>query len=257
MNLIIPAAGMGNRFRSVGVNTPKPLIPILGIPMIGWVIANFDLESEDSIIIVSRKEDLIPEHLKKFNFKVFEKLKFIEIDNITDGPASTLELALNQIDNRNPILCVNSDQYVSADLSDFLREVRNGKSDGQILTMGAMGEKWSYVGRDSKGNVERIVEKVEISDEATVGIYAWRTQEIVARAILKMKSEGDKVNNEYYVAPAFNYMIRDSLQVYTNNIGFEGIDVHGLGTPEDLDKFMRNINQKDFFMKVSKTLNEK
>ncbi|MCM1521614.1 MAG: NTP transferase domain-containing protein [Muribaculaceae bacterium] len=38
MNYVILAAGLGSRFTLEGVNTPKPLVPILGEPMIGRLI---------------------------------------------------------------------------------------------------------------------------------------------------------------------------------------------------------------------------
>ncbi|MCH5325774.1 MAG: NTP transferase domain-containing protein [Duncaniella sp.] len=38
MNYVILAAGMGSRFTSEGVNIPKPLVPLMGRPMIGRLI---------------------------------------------------------------------------------------------------------------------------------------------------------------------------------------------------------------------------
>ena len=77
LNLVIPAAGLGSRFRAMGIETPKPLIPVLGIPMIGWVIANFELELEDDIWIITRKFDQIPKKLDSLVSHVKNNIHFI------------------------------------------------------------------------------------------------------------------------------------------------------------------------------------
>jgi len=164
LNLVIPAAGLGSRFRAIGIDTPKPLIPVLDIPMIGWVIANFQLISQDEIWIITRKEDDIPKKMDTFVSKIKNLIHFIELDELTDGAATTLQYALDQIPNTEAVLSANSDQFVSSDVSQFIESVRSGNSDGQILTMNATDSKWSYVERDSNGEVINVVEKVAVSD---------------------------------------------------------------------------------------------
>lgn len=254
LNLVIPAAGMGSRFRAIGVATPKPLIPILGIPMIGWVIANFNLEPDDVIWIISRKEDEIPGNLKDLLPHLENEIRFIEINELTDGAATTLEFALNQIPSNEAVLCANSDQYVSADLTPYMDMVRANKSSGQILTMAASGNKWSYVKRNSDGEVIDVVEKVQISDEATVGIYGWRTAEEASNSIAIMKKSDFKVNGEFYVAPSYTFLINLGGNVATYNVGNVEEDVHGLGTPEDLDIFLQNSDLPTYHQSVRTNL---
>ena len=240
LNLVIPAAGLGSRFRNVGYEIPKPMIPIHGIPMVAWVISNFELLDEDEIWIITRSEDDTPNHLKQFTRLVNNKIHFIEIEALTDGPASTLQLALDKIQNLEPVICANSDQYISAPMNDFLTEVRSGESFGQILTMEASGNKWSYIKRGISGLVEQVIEKVQISNEATVGVYAWRNKDIALEAINNMKSQQLRVNNEFYVAPSYNYLAEKKMEIFTFNVGNVESEVHGLGTPEDLDIFLGN-----------------
>lgn len=254
LNLVIPAAGMGSRFRATGVETPKPLIPILGIPMIGWVIANFNLQPEDVIWIISRKEDKISTILEELLPQLKNEVHFIEIDKLTDGAATTLEFALNQIPLNEAVLCANSDQFVSSDLTAFMDMVRGKESAGQILTMSASGNKWSYVKRNSEGDVVDVVEKVQVSDEATVGVYGWRTAQDATDSILEMKKANFKVNGEFYVAPSYTFLINQGGEVATYNVGNVEEDVHGLGTPEDLEIFLKNPALNTYHRFVSSAL---
>ncbi|CAN2171072.1 GCD1 Nucleoside-diphosphate-sugar pyrophosphorylase involved in lipopolysaccharide biosynthesis/translation initiation factor 2B, gamma/epsilon subunits (eIF-2Bgamma/eIF-2Bepsilon) [Candidatus Nanopelagicaceae bacterium] len=254
INLVIPAAGMGSRFRANGVDTPKPLIPILGVPMIGWVIANFALNPQDEIWIITRKEDGIPLKLETLLPGLKNEIHFIEIDKLTDGAATTLQFALNKISTTETVLCANSDQFVSSSLDPFMKLVRSNESDGQILTMAAHGNKWSYVKRDEFNEVIDVVEKVQVSDEATVGVYGWRTARDAISSIEKMKEADFKVNGEFYVAPSYTFLINQGGRVATHNVGSVEMDVHGLGTPEDLNLFLRNPNLDKYFADVRKRL---
>jgi NDP-sugar pyrophosphorylase family protein len=254
INLVIPAAGLGSRFRVTGVSTPKPLICIEGLPMICWVIGNFQLQAEDKIFIISRSADELPKSLSKFLGKFRENVEYIEIDELTDGAATTLELGLSQISTEYPVLSVNSDQYISADLSSFMNLVRSGGCAGQILLMSAKGDKWSYVERDTYGKIINVVEKIQVSDEATVGVYGWRNAQTALGAIKAMKRQNFRVNGEFYVAPAYNYLDEKDNEIVSSNIGDIRTEVHGLGTPEDLEIFIANPNIKMFVEKVFKNL---
>jgi NDP-sugar pyrophosphorylase family protein len=51
MNIIIPLGGMGERFKKEGFIQPKPLIPILGKPMLYHLIDKLILNNDDKLII--------------------------------------------------------------------------------------------------------------------------------------------------------------------------------------------------------------
>jgi dTDP-glucose pyrophosphorylase len=254
ITVVVPAAGLGSRFRNVGVQTAKPLIPILGKPMLEWVIGNFPLVKGDTLVIIGQSSENLPVHLNLTSIESLVNIIFIEIDYLTDGPATTVSLAFDKIPLENPLLVANSDQYVSASLNTFVDSVRERISDGLILTMEASGNKWSYVGRDLDGSVSEVREKIQISNEATVGIYAWSSAALCKEAIDSQRDAGEKVNNEFYIAPSYNYLIKNGLKVETLHIGTHGIDVHGLGIPEDLDLFLSNNKLAEFESAVVKNL---
>jgi hypothetical protein len=104
--------------------------------------------------------------------------------------------------------------------------------------MEAAGSKWSYVGRNQSGKIVSVVEKKEISSEATVGIYGWSLKSLMTSSILNMMNNNDRTNGEFYVAPSYNYLIRDDVPVDGLLIGSQKESVFGLGTPEDLEYFL-------------------
>jgi len=238
LSLLIPAAGKGSRFSDAGIDIPKPLIPIWEIPMLLWVIANFPLQPQDRVVVLSQSSHDIPAKLNNFVNNVGFVIEFIEIDFWTDGPAHSLEILLEGTAPNSPVICANSDQYVFDGLDSFTEAVRRGSSQGQILTMEATSNAWSYVGRAADGRVNRVVEKVEISKEATVGVYGWANSSICREALSWQRSKNQRVNNEFYVAPSYHQLIERNLEISTHSVGIHGLGVHGLGTPSDLKHFL-------------------
>ena len=70
MNIIIPIGGIGQRFKDDGYSTPKPLINVLGNPMICRLISGLNTKKEDRIHIIYNPE------LNSYNFEDLLRFKF-------------------------------------------------------------------------------------------------------------------------------------------------------------------------------------
>jgi NDP-sugar pyrophosphorylase family protein len=241
IQLVIPAAGLGSRFANHGYLKPKPLIDVAGLPMILWVLGNFELQKGDSVIIVSRVGLEIEMEIQDLTRHLGLNVKYIQVPALTDGPAITVQHAKHLLDLDLPLIVANSDQFVSGSLLNFTQQLRESQKDlGLILTMTASSAKWSYVGRGQDGFVNRVIEKVEISNEATVGVYAFSRASDLIWALDQMKKSEDLVNGEYYIAPSYNYLIKSGYKFTTNFIGDNGIAIRCTGTPQDLSYFLED-----------------
>jgi NDP-sugar pyrophosphorylase family protein len=254
INLVLPAAGLGSRFRTVGELTPKPLIKVFDLPMIVWVLMNFPLTQYDKVWVIGQRQDGIPGAIHPYTISLPFAIDFLEIEGLTEGPASTVSLVLDHLPESEGLIVANTDQYVFADLAPFIELVRNKSCEGQILTMRASSNAWSYVGRDSKGNIDRVVEKVEISKEATVGVYGWTSVSVAKKAFEDTFTRNIRTNNEFYVAPTYNYLLAQGLRVETLLVGDHGKEVHGLGLPSDLASFLKNSEAKGIARKYKARL---
>ena len=72
-----------------------------------------------------------------------------------------------------------------------------------------------------------------ISDLATVGIYLFRKGSDFCKSALDMIVNNERVNNEFYTCPVYNYMINSGAKVGIFEIPYE--NMHGIGTPHDLE----------------------
>ena len=136
-------------------------------------------------------------------------------------------------------MIANSDQIVDIKISDFVRDAQERNLDGSILCFRdeARDPKWSFAKTDLNGFVTEVREKQAISALATVGIYYFQSGRDFVNAAREMIKLDDRVNGEFYTCPAYNYLIQNKLA-----IGFYLLSpsqMHGLGTPEDLQIFIQ------------------
>ncbi len=242
LNIVIPMAGKGSRFANAGYTVPKPLIEIYGHPMIEYVIRNVAPEEDHRFIFICRKE-----HVEEFNLRqrldeMAPGCAVLTVDHVTEGAACTVLLAKDYINNDDPMMIANSDQYVDTDINKYLKAMKD--YDGLIMTMPADDPKWSFIRFDEQGFVTEVREKQVISNEATVGIYNYRHGSDFVKYAEQMIRKNIRVNNEFYVAPVYNEMIEDGFRIVYDNVG---TGMYGLGIPEDLKIFERTELAKHIF----------
>ena len=241
INIVIPMAGLGNRFAIAGYDKPKPFIDVLGKPMIERVMENIYIPNSRFILIV-RKEHLEKEIIQIEHIKAkYPGTVFLVIDKLTEGTACTVLYAKKFIDNDDVLLIANSDQIVDVNINYFLEDCLNRNLDGSILTFKDLerNPKWSFAKTDNDGLVKEVKEKEAISNDATVGIYLYKRGNDFVNATIQMIIENDRVNNEFYTCPAYNYAISNGKKIGIYEIPVEAM--HGIGTPEDLKLYINKL----------------
>jgi NDP-sugar pyrophosphorylase family protein len=238
LNIVIPMAGRGSRFAAAGYTVPKPLIPVHGIPMIRLVIENLRPSTSHRFIFICQRAHVGEYHLRNQLAGWSRGGSIIELDGITEGAACTVLAARELINNEDPLMIANSDQYVDMAIDNYLAFMTEGRLDGLIMTMQASDPKWSFAGLSANGLVDRVVEKQPISTHATVGIYNFSRGSDFVQAAESMVRKDLRVNNEFYVAPVYNEVIAAGARIGVYDIGAEGEGMYGLGIPTDLDAFL-------------------
>lgn len=236
----IPMAGLGSRFAKEGYSKPKPFIDVAGMTMIERVMENLRIPAAH-FVLISRYGHLeaVPAIVEAL--KARGDVSFCPIDFTTEGAACTVLFARDQIDRDAPLLIANCDQIVDFDCADFIRDAHTRGLDGSILVFRdpKRDPKWSFARTGTNGLVREVQEKKPISDLATVGLYFFTKAGTFIDAALDMIVRNERVNNEFYVCPVYNYCIRQGRRIGIFEIPADAM--HGIGTPEDLDLYLRTM----------------
>ncbi len=240
INILIPMAGEGSRFAKDGYKDPKPFIDVLGKPMIERVIENINMPNAN-FILIARKNHV--EHYWHIIDALKEKysIQVILIDRLTEGTVCTILYAFKLINNETPLLIANSDQIVDINIQNYINDCFNKNADGSILCFDdkELNPKWSFAKIDSNGYVTEVKEKQAISNLATVGIYFYTKGVCFCESAIEMIVNNDRVNNEFYTCPTYNYAIANGKRIVTFTID-EAL-MNGIGTPQDLDVYINKI----------------
>lgn len=238
MNIVIPMVGLGKRFSDAGFALPKPLINVKGKTIIEHAVQSFGIDG--NYIFILRKTDF-SEKLKDILKSIKPNCRVVEIDYITDGSVSSILLAKEFIDNDEELVTTNCDQRTEWNHNNFIQFCRNSNSDGVVVTYPykeiKIGEKspYSFIQIDSNGNAEKLEEKTAISELALCGIHYWKHGKDFVYSANEMIKNNDRVNNEFYVAKTYNYLIKNGLRIkhYPLNYG----QFFSLGTPDDFYQY--------------------
>jgi NDP-sugar pyrophosphorylase family protein len=238
LTIVIPMAGLGSRFAQAGYTTPKPLLPVHGVPMVELVVSSLRPARPHRFVFLCQREHLGRyAELEPRLREIAPGCAIVPVDGLTEGAACTVLLAESAIDPDDVLLIANSDQWVDTDIDRHVGLIESQGLDGLIMTMFADDPKWSFVLLDEHDRVGHVVEKEVVSNEATVGIYAFARGGDYVRGARAMIAADKRVNGEFYVAPVYNELIADGATIGYDNVGAVGAGMYGLGIPEDLEHF--------------------
>ena len=233
MNIIYSLCGNGQRFKDKGYNTIKYLIKYGNAPMLYHSVNTLGISGNLHFIV----RDI---HLKEYKF--LEKFlldlggKITICYKETSGAAESLLLCENDIENKDlPFISVNSDQYMNWNAKPFIKKLIENPDTSYTLTFQSTDPKCSYV-RLLNDKIVEVREKLVISNQATVGVYHWKTSKDFFIDAKQMINDNVRDNNEFYVAPVYNFSIKRGLVVKPYEINPDNF--MPVGTPYDLVNFM-------------------
>ena len=225
MKLVLPMAGNGQRFFDEGYDVPKPLIDIKGKPMFQHVVENIGMA--DQIICVVRKDHVEKYKIDEQIISLYPQALVKVLDKETEGAACTVMEAVEILDDQ-PFLVANCDQIMTWDRNGY-EEKSKQFPGGMIHTFIPNHQipKHSYVKLDEDGKLLQLKEKEIISNIATVGVYLFGSVHKFLIACDDMMSANDRTNNEFYLAPVYNYL-KDPVGTWLVD------EMIGMGTPDEL-----------------------
>lgn len=237
MKIVIAMAGYGSRFAVQGYEQPKPIIDVKGKPMVWWALKSLPKVPLCDLIFIVNEKHVLEYKIDKILESTFGKgIKIIVQKEQISGQATTVLLAYQEIDNDLPLIIFNCDTYAPNASGELINAINKYPDcDGFIPVFNSAESNLSYVKSESNGIIVEVAEKKVISSDATIGLYYFKKGSDFVWAANEMINKCEKVNNEFYVMPLYQYLIDVGKKI--RKLFVEPIYV--LGTPSELGNFLK------------------
>ena len=244
--LVLPMAGMGQRFANAGYTITKPLIPVSGKPMVAQ--ATNDLPATQHHVFVLRSD--MPGHTEiALQLQHLYPGAIIEtLSGVTEGQACSALAGLDAVENvlgtaPGPVTfgaCDNGELY---DAAAFTHLTAN--PDVDVIVWGARGwanavrqpQMFGWIDADEQGLIRSISVKTPLASPGTdpivLGTFTFRRAEDFRRIVARLMERDGRVNGEFYIDSCINDAIELGLKCHL----FEVDNLLSWGTPNDLRTF--------------------
>lgn len=207
MKAIIPVAGVGTRLRPHTYSQPKPLIPVAGKPILGFIIDRMVKAGFTEFIFVI---GYLGEKIEAFVKENYPHLTMhFVIQNKREGLGHAIYITKELIAPEEELFIVLGDTIFEADIESVMQ-----------LPTSALGLKkvddpreFGVAEVDDDFNILRVIEKPSIpkSNLALVGLYKIKESEQLFIALEQIIKHAFKTQGEYHLTDALMLMIQQGI----------------------------------------------
>lgn len=207
MKAVIMAGGDGKRLRPLSCTMPKPMVPLLNKPVLGYCMELIKKHGFDEAILTLR---YLPNVIRRYigDGSAFGIKAECAVEDKPMGTAGGVKNALRQADDS--VLIMSGDAMCDFDLTDAMREHRRSGAAATILLKKVkVPMEYGVVLKDKDGFISRFIEKPSaaevFSDLVNTGIY------IIEPSVLDMVPEGTEYD---FSKDLFPRMLRTGMKIF-------------------------------------------
>ncbi len=231
---IIPAAGKGNRLKSLSGDLPKAMFPVNGRPMLEVVLENVSfVDKSDVYIVVGYKKEAIIEHFGSGYHYTEQKEQL--------GTGHAVMMCADEFkDFDGNVLVTFGDMplFRYEALEAMCRQHEENGADCTLMTAeNPELHMWARIVRDEDGNFKCVVEGKDCTpEEAKIKELFSGAMVFNGKALFEILPELGcrNVQKEYYLTEVPELMVGKGLRVDTY-FNEDGNDLRGVNAPEDLE----------------------
>jgi dTDP-glucose pyrophosphorylase len=136
--------------------------------------------------------------------------EIIKIAGETKGAVCSSLMAIQHINNDEPLIIANADQIIDTDFDDVITQFERRDVDAGVICFESVHPKWSYVRLDKHGKIIETAEKRPISKNAIAGFYYFNKGKDFVKAGMLLVEKDANVGGLYFVAPTYNELVLDN-----------------------------------------------
>ncbi|TVR79315.1 MAG: glucose-1-phosphate thymidylyltransferase [Saprospirales bacterium] len=205
MKAIIPVAGAGTRLRPLTYTQPKPLIPVAGKPIIGFIIDELIEAGFDEFVFVI---GYLGDKIKNYIGEKYPRLKkeFV-VQESREGLGHAIWSARNCLKRDEKVFVVLGDLIFDMNLDAMLQCEDNCVAVAKVSDPREFG----IVELNKEGFVMSVVEKPSIpkSNLAMIGIYKFQKAGLLIEALDDLIRSEHRTHSEFQLTDAIMRMLKD------------------------------------------------
>jgi glucose-1-phosphate thymidylyltransferase len=215
MKALIPVAGVGTRLRPHTHTQPKPLIPVAGKPIIGFIIEELlEVGIRDFVFVIG----YLGEKIQQFIEENYPDIQSTFIQQTTRmGSGHAIWVAKDALRDADELLIVYGDTIFDVDWKTFLNTPHS------CLGIKKVDDPRDFGVADIQENdlVKSVEEKpnIPLSNKALVGLYKIKEVDQLLNALENMVENDIRNQGEYQLTQAIMAMI-------DNNVIFKALEVN-------------------------------
>lgn len=245
-SMVMPMAGLGQRFAKEGFQQTKPLIPVSGRPMV--IQASHDLPAARQHAFVLRRDMPGHDDITRTILDQFPDAAIHNAPAVTEGQACSAQLGIQALKLRygeaeGPITFGACDNGALYDYARFNSLLLNPEID--VIVWVARGHTnairhphmFGWVDVNNDKSIKRISVKYPLDNPAKdpiiIGTFTFKRIEDFEHVFERLVSTNDRVNDEFYLDSCINHALALGLRCFI----FEVDHFLSWGTPNDLRTF--------------------
>lgn len=172
MRAMILAAGRGTRMRPLSDLVAKPALPVLGRPVIGWLLELLHAQGIREVAVnLHARPDSIRSAVERSAPSDMEIHYFHEKQLL--GTGGGIAAAQEFLSASDPAIVLAGDMLVDLDLAKLIRE---HTESGALCTLVLLRDPerasmFGTIGLDARGCVRRIAERLDLGQEVQAGVF--------------------------------------------------------------------------------------
>lgn len=249
-SLVIPMAGMGQRFADEGYVLTKPLIPVFGKAMAIQAMEDLPKSKHQSLVLRSDMPSL--DSIEISIKECFPKAIITLVPGVTEGQACTALIGLDALEKLNsgnvgddlsPITFGACDNGVL--FNHMAYQALIDKPEVDVIVWGARGhtnavrkpQMFGWIDADAHGLIANISVKTPLAspeiDPIVIGTFTFKKAGDARRAIDALMARNGRINGEFYLDSCINDAIALGLRCHLLEVD----SFISWGTPNDLKTF--------------------
>ncbi len=244
-SIVVPMAGMGERFRRAGYALAKPVIPVSGRPMVMQAVASLPAGKHRAFVL---RADMPGREIVDAALRTaFPDAAMPTVDRLTDGQACTAAIGLEALDGLrdvDPVTFGACDFGCLYDVAAFERMLADDAAD--VIVWGVRGhvnavrrpQMFGWIATEADGDrITSISVKRPLADPShdpiVLGTFTFRRAKDFRTCLSRMIARDARVNGEFYLDTCVN----DALALGLRCRLFLVDHYLSWGTPDDLRTF--------------------